>query len=293
MSRFVWLASYPKSGNTWTRAVLGAYLGGGLDDLGDLEKTTMASSRTLLDEHLPYASGDVPAAALDRLRPLVYEAVAKRPHDGPRLSKVHDACHDTGAGPLFPAAATQGAVVIVRDPRDICCSWAAFMATSLERSAGFLCNPEGHLAGSGKKSQTRQTMGSWSDHVASWLDAPFPIHLVRYEDLLADPVAGFSGVVRFIWGDVDGPRLEAAVEAARFERLRAKEDAEEHGFAERPAKAERFFRKGKAGSWQEELPPELAAKIVRHNGAMMERLGYDTGARRSTPLKEVGGVGGA
>jgi hypothetical protein len=123
------------------------------------------------------------------------------------------------------------------------------------------------------RSQLHQPVGSWSQHVTSWLDqTELPVQLVRYEDLHTDPAATFAGILQAAGLPVDAKRLAAALAQSRFERLQAQEEAA--GFKERLLGAPRFFRRGQAGSWREELTPAQVERIVADHGPVMARLGY-------------------
>jgi hypothetical protein len=95
---------------------------------------------------------------------------------------------------------------------------------------------------------------------------------VRYEDLRADPISVFTGMVRFCGLDDDAVRIARAVDFSRFERMQQQEA--EHGFAEKLPEAASFFRKGISGSWREALTPELVAKLIADHQAEMRRFGY-------------------
>jgi hypothetical protein len=101
-----------------------------------------------------------------------------------------------------------------------------------------------------------------------------PVHLVRYEDLAADPARVFSAAMAFADRDATEADVVRAVEFARFERLQAQERAQ--GFREwRPREAGgAFFRRGQAGGWRGELSAEQARRIETAHGPMMRRLGY-------------------
>lgn len=66
---------------------------------------------------------------------------------------------------------------------------------------------------------------NWSSHMASWLDAPFPVLAMRYEDMLADPVGQLAGMAGFLGldGDNDEERPRRAVAFSSFDRLRSEE----------------------------------------------------------------------
>jgi aryl sulfotransferase len=118
-----------------------------------------------------------------------------------------------------------------------------------------------------------QQIGRWRDNIDSWLRAPFPVHLVRYEDMHRDPHAAFGAVAAFLGLPSDRERIMAAVEAASFSRLQALERAT--GFVEKPMQSAAFFREGSVDGWRRTLLPQEAARIVAANEAVMRRLGYD------------------
>jgi aryl sulfotransferase len=272
-----WLASYPKSGNTWLRAVLWVLITGKPMDISRLAFLGgFAASRPLFDEVLGIDSVALSYDQVANLRPRVFESWAATT---PRqlYCKVHDACHRTPAGePLFPAAATRGAVYVVRDPRAVAVSLAHYMAKPADEAIAFMDDAAAVSGGSTRRlsSHLRQNLLRWSDHVVSWLGAPFPVHLLRYEDMQADPHAAFCAAAAFLGLPCDRAKIAAAVEAAAFLRLQAQERA--LGFIEKPRQAAAFFREGRVDGWRQALTPEQAARVVAAHGAVMRRLGYDT-----------------
>src|SRR5262249_42887758 len=63
----------------------------------------------------------------------------------------------------------------------------------------------------------------WSDHVESWLSVPFPVHLLRYEDMLAHPRATVTALARFLGLSGEPETIAIAVESTSFTRLQAQE----------------------------------------------------------------------
>lgn len=273
----VWLASYPKSGNTWFRAVYTAWRVGAPIDVNNLRGGPIASARQLFDGALGIPSSSMTLDEVDLLRPRVDEIVVAGA-DAPRLRKIHDAYFVGPAGePVVSVAATRAAIYIVRDPRDVAVSYAHHSGRSVEWAQRELCRP-GARMGSGPRGlvpQLRQRLGTWSDHVQSWVDeTPFPVEVVRYEDCIAKPVETFARALRFAgFVPVDEQRVTGAVEDVAFDRLRKAE--QEHGFRERSGTTEQFFRRGEAGSWRDELPADLAARIEDEHGDVMARFGYE------------------
>jgi hypothetical protein len=91
--------------------------------------------------------------------------------------------------------------------------------------------------------------------------------------MLDDPAAAFGAMVRFAGLEFDEARLAAAVAAAGFATLQRQEA--EKGFRERRLESTApFFRRGRAGTWREEVSPEQARRLIGSHGLMMRRLGY-------------------
>ena len=272
----VWLASYPKSGNTWFRAVFTAWESGGDVGVNALGGGPIASAREAFDDALGVPSADLTADEIDDLRPRVDEARDDEA-TGPRLAKIHDALFTGLAGDLVVSvAATRAAVYVIRDPRDVAVSFAHHSGVGMQRSVDRLCDPGalmGGTSGGRLHHQLRQRLGTWSDHVTSWVDQErFPMHVVRYEDAHTHPIEVFGAALRFAGFDASEPEVDEAVERASFDRLRVQEV--EHGFRERPVAAEQFFRRGAVGTWQDELPAELARRIEHEHADVMRRFGY-------------------
>lgn len=276
MNGFYWLASYPKSGNTWLRLFLESLLAQDRQlDINVLRSVgNNAANRYAFDRVLDIASSDLTDDEITRARPRQYEIEA-REAQAPLLRKAHDAWRLTSAGePLFPPGLTLGAVYIVRDPRDVAVSLAHHMNQTIDQSIQRMCDPEAVMERGLRRvpDQLPQLLMSWSQHARSWLEAPVPLLLLKYENLLADPVTHFGSVAQFLQTGAAPGKIAASVEAARFERLRAIEERE--GFAERPPGMERFFRRGIAGDWRNSLNSRQIRRIEIAHGDMMRRLGY-------------------
>ncbi|WP_420137979.1 sulfotransferase domain-containing protein [Sphingomonas sp.] len=275
-ARFFWIASYPKSGNTWIRLMLRSLSQGGapVDLASRASFCPMASRRDALDYWCDIQSSDLTDDEAMALRPLQYAAEAAAA-DGLLLRKTHDAWTSTPRrSPLFPPALTQGALYIVRDPRDIALSFAAHRGCSVDDTIEMMGRRDATLSRSASagSAQLRQRLLSWSLHVASWLDAtPAPL-LLRYEDVVRDPVAALRRVVERLGWDSSPETVEASVAATKLDVLKAAEARQ--GFVERPLGSATFFRKGQIGEWQQHLSAAQASRIETDHGAMMTRLGY-------------------
>ncbi|MCU1354220.1 MAG: sulfotransferase [Acidimicrobiales bacterium] len=267
-----WLASYPKSGNTWFRAVITALRSPGAVDLDGMEGQSLASSRATFDSVLGVPSSLLTFDEAEALRPAVENSSEL---DGPTLRKIHDALVPMPSGALVVGTRTDGAVYLVRDPRDVAVSYAHHRGDDLEQVVEGLCS--GSTAAEHQDRlhpQLRQRLASWSGHVQSWVDdAPFPVHVVRYEDCQSDPLRAFGPALAFAGIEASEVDLADALRRASFEELRSSEST--HGFRERLVDAP-FFRRGEVGAWHDELPAELARRIEVTQAVVMARFGYET-----------------
>ena len=277
MGNIYWLASYPKSGNTWMRILLTNYLRNADEpaDINSLDGGPIASARQAFDDHVGLEASDLTQDEIERYRPFVYDQISEAAKEQLYL-KAHDAFTYTPYGyPLISKAATAGVIYLLRNPMDVAVSFAHHSASTVERMVrkmgeadfAFVSNPRT------LHNQLRQRLLTWSGHVTSWVDEPgLRVIVVRYEDLKADTLGKFREVIRFCGLEDDPARLEKAVRFSQFEE--AKKQEQEHGFGEKMPGSDAFFRKGQVGSWREELTPELAQKLIADHAAVMRRFGY-------------------
>lgn len=276
MRGIYWIASYPKSGNTWFRAFL-QNLRAGSDspvEINNLSTGSIASSRSWIDNVAGFPVSDLTHEEIDSLRPDVYRWALKGDEIG--YHKIHDAYQigDDGV-PLTSAEATLGALYIVRNPLDVAQSLANHNRSSIDEAIDLMGNPQGSFSGSRTQlhRQLRQVLKSWSEHVASWVDASDLInHVLRYEDMHATPQESFSAAAKFLGLPHDAERVQRAIAFSAFGEL-SRQEAEK-GFRERPSKTKKFFLQGKSGSWREKLNPDQVARIITDHGPMMRRFGY-------------------
>lgn len=277
MKRIVWLASYPKSGNTWFRVFLTNLLqeGDRPADINDLERTPIASSRGLFDDNIGVEATDLDEQETDCLRPRVYENLARHSRE-PLYMKVHDAFTNTADGePLLSPAASRGALYFIRNPLDVACSYANHNGTDIDQAITSMADPNYCLAPNKKRATTqlRQILLSWSGHVRSWCDqGQVPIHVVRYEDMKRDPMTAFTTAAAFAGFPTEQQRIEKALRFSSLQELQRQEG--ESGFLEKPHKSRAFFRRGEAGGWQNELTQEQVQRIVENHKEVMLRFGY-------------------
>jgi hypothetical protein len=273
MSGIWWLASYPKSGNTWVRVFLANLLFNPEQpfDINQISKATFMDS--MGD---PYARlSNKPISELSRtevlrLRPRVQQLLASNDVDL-FFAKTHSAVATIDGLPTFDLSLTRGVVYILRNPLDVAVSFANHMGQSPAEAATTICSKNGALQGG--KASVWQYMGSWSDHVRSWTTAPgLRCHAVRYEDLSRRPIKAFGSIADHIGLTYDRASLRRAIRFSSFETLARQE--KEYGFVERSSTDAQFFRTGRTGEWRNVLTQDQVDQIVEAHRDVMREFGY-------------------
>ncbi len=272
MGKIVWLASYPKSGNTWLRVFLHNYIlqpdePHNINKLTDLSASE--SNAAFFQKHLPGPPSTYATQDVQRVRPQVHRNLTKLYSDLVFI-KTHNANRAVHGIPLCTPSVTAGAIIIIRDPRDVAVSHAAYTGLPLDETIAFMAQPG--AANRGNDTQVFEFLGTWSSHVESWATAPKTL-LLRYEDMLENPSQEFARIVHYLGGNPEPPRLAKAIAFSNFATL-SKQEAADGYQSGSPATATPFFRQGRAGSWRDVLTGSQRTQIESHHGAVMQRFGY-------------------
>ncbi|MBC8356669.1 MAG: sulfotransferase domain-containing protein [Planctomycetes bacterium] len=294
MRNLTWLASYPKSGNTWVRMFVAAYLANS-ETFDLLQVNQFSRSDSLLSLFAEIAgkpTTELTDEDIDTHRLAVQERLAH--NIGQRVVKTHNArVKPNGQRQVF-SRFTKAGICIVRNPLDIVDSLADH--TNYSNDAAIeLMNEPGHRLGRTDK-HAAQLVGTWSHHVRTWInnDNEFPLIVLRYEDLKENPLEHFSKLIEFLGWDYDEQRVRRAVELTSFQSLQQAEQAD--GFAEEStvARSGRFFRHGESGRWRTVLTARQAAQVIIQHREVMEMLGYEVaGHRRAVPKMPAAKSNGA
>ena len=267
MSGIYWLASYPKSGNTWLRLLLRSYAAGGaaVDINAAAPEGWSINARAVFDESVGVTASDLTDAEVLAWWPSVLRQWALERRD-PAYLKTHMMA--------WPFDLALGAVYLVRDPRDVAVSLARHADRSIDAAIAMMWTRDKIMDGSRDQLPSRlpQLWGSWSQNVESWLGPlPFPVHVQSYEALRADPASALTELLPVLGFRVDRPAIDAAVAATALETLQAQEALTGFVEAEGP---QRFFGEGRVGGWRDHLTPAQRARIEADHAPAMARLGY-------------------
>jgi len=271
-----WLASYPKSGNTWMRAIISNYLVNAEEavKINDFQTDGIASSRSFFNENLCIPSEDLNLEEIQAYQPDMYREFVKdskkdlyiKVHDAYILNKLKE--------PLFPKDVTKGVLYIVRNPLDVVVSYAHHNSSEVSKSIKNI-NDNNFIVSKPKKtlpSQLPQVMLSWSNHVESWMNSPLPICIIRYEDMLEKPFETFSKALSFLGFEIEKERLEKAIKFSSFKELKKQE--EKDSFNEKPINSKSFFRNGKINSYLDSLEKRMIKEIKEKHKKTMKKFKY-------------------
>lgn len=275
----LWLASYPKSGNTWTRNFLHNLLNilEGIDeDEQDINKMNELTFWEISAEPYEKLLGKPVTLAtrqeIAEIRPKVQELIAARV-DGLAMIKTHHCLVTDRGHPVINTKVTAGAVYIVRNPLDVAISLANHISGTIDDAIDMM-GARGTETLVSERS-VYEVYGSWSQHVESWTRKPHQaIYVMRYEQMLEDPERTFGALARHLLLKPRPEQLHLAIQRSSFDNLK-KQEAEQ-GFKEKPDKAEVFFRSGKSGEWRDKLTRRQVREIVSTHHGQMQRFGYLT-----------------
>lgn len=274
----VWLASFPKSGNTWIRVFLHS-----LDmvmrgnppeaiDINQLGRFSISDHNpTLYERYLSRPISTLSADEVMALHPEVQYRLMDGA-DGVIAVKTHSAQINVDGHQTINRAASAGAVYAIRNPMDVAISLAHFRGIPIDQAIDDMATSMLTVMSPGEL--TPFVTGSWTENVRSWTIPPQdPVLVVRYEDMLDKPVKTFGGMARHVLVQPNEEQLQAAIDLSAFSQLQAKE--KETGFAGKTGQSTAlFFREGRSGQWREALTPAQIDRIVDAHGEQMARFGY-------------------
>ena len=269
----LWFASYPKSGNTWLRAFFANYVVDRPEPLPIQSLGDHVLSDTTKWPYKKVASQDIDTMADTdwfRLRPAA-QAVMAAACKGPVPVKTHSVLGAHKGAPTINMDVSCGSIYVVRNPLDVLVSYADFIGEDISSCADIMLMPVAIAQRTEISAPAVQS--SWSNHVESWTGLPpTHVHIMRYEDMKADPERSFAPIPGFFGLPTDAERLKRAIRHSSFGEL-ARQEAET-GFRERSQKQEKFFRRGETGGWRNVLSDDVVQRMIDGCGSMMRKFGY-------------------
>ena len=273
MAGILWLASYPKSGNTWMRVFLANLILNEPEPVPFDRLGSVCPGEAQEVWFRPFT--DRPVSELSRVEIAKLRGQAQT--RAARLTKnivplkTHNHLGEDCGHPLIAREVTRGAIYILRDPRDVALSSTEFFGVPLGKTIETMGKID--ALGLPAPGMVYEAMSSWSIHVKSWTQPRRGGFLVvRYEDLLTDPYGEFGKIAKKLGITTEDARIRRAVEHASFKTLQKME--RKTGFIERSKASKKFFRSGRSGGWKDALTPGQAKRIERDHHEQMKRFGY-------------------
>ena len=282
---FIWLASYPKSGNTLIRALLGSYFFS-KDGVFNFEiiKNIKQFPHSGVFENLGIDITNEKEVIKNYIR--AQESINQK--NSIQFLKTHSYLFNINNYPFTDLNNTLGAIYIVRDPRNVVSSYAHHNSITIEESADRMISS---LQYGGKTSsdhisdRTKVYMGSWGSNYNSWKSFK-PIGkylLIKYEDILLNKEKVLINILEFVHKlkginfVIDQKKIDNVIQSTSFEKMKDMEKKE--GFIEakvnlKTGKKIPFFNLGSKNIWKNNLDNKIRNKIENSFKREMIELGY-------------------
>jgi hypothetical protein len=268
----IWLASYPKSGNTWLRCFFSALFYEEKFDLNNLAFGELFANQAMFSMLVKKNIADFDEHGLEIERRKVLDFYLKT-KPSPYLLKIHDqyrlSKHDKL--PVFHVKRPTAAIYIVRHPFDVTLSFSRYLGVSIDEIMDrFLCKAGATIY---MKYRFPRQIGTWQEHVMSWkAQTEIPVIFVRYEDLKMNLFEHFKKILAFLDLDFSNDKIRAAIEKSEFQTLKDMEL--KGGFRERILENVPFFHSAKSDKGAEALTHSQKQKIIEQNEYAMKSYGY-------------------
>ncbi len=275
MGGICWIASYPKSGNTWLRIFL-ANLLHEIEDIENIDYLHQIRYQDVQPEWYEKAAGrdleGMTPEQIFKLTPKAQEIISQQIPDTVFV-KTHNLLGvQRWNTPYINMNVTAGAICIIRNPLDVLISVKYhFGLENMDAAIQFLNKKWNSVKGKDRKIATM--IGSWKQQVESWAKMhPDYLLLLRYEDMLSEPLQTFGKVNKFLGANKSDEALNRAIELSSFDKLRSVEDKK--GFDEKSLKSDKFFRSGTSEQWRKVLTENQIKRVIETNYETMKKFDY-------------------
>jgi len=276
----IWIASYPKSGNTYLRSFLSSYY---------------FSKKGKFDFNLLLNINQFPSLKYSNIKSYTFVDAAKNWINNQNtfftkeklfFLKTHNSLEQYFGQKFTTSSHTLGAIYIVRDSRNVITSICNHYSMNYNQAYDRMIDSNASLSRKTSEGDLGNFsfLGSWANHYKSWKNNfEFKTLIIKYEELEKDAYKEFQKVLDFIEElkennqKVDKKRLLNAIDSTNFSNLKKKEELK--GFQESPLYEKNnktnFFNLGFKNKWKEILPKDIAKKLKKEFLNELKELGYE------------------
>ena len=278
----IWIASYPKSGNTWIRSLLSSYLfsADGKFDHNLIHKIHEFPERHILKKYMHSKNfhnlKEVSKHWINVQNHINIFDLYKYNSDNVKFLKSHNALCNINGNNFTSEKNTIAAIYIVRDPRNVILSMSNHFGCSQEKSFDIITNKNYIIAPELDNGKVPATfVGSWDFHYNSWkINNKINKVIIKYEDMLKNTFNCFQMIIDFLSKiskiKKNKEKLINAVSSSEFSKL--KEHEEKYGFA--MGQKDKFFYLGGKNKWENLLEDKIEKKIREKFNKEMKELEY-------------------
>ena len=281
LTMIIWLASYPKSGNTWVRSMIASllYTDDGIFNFELLKNIQQFPEKKFLKDFVKNFSD------FDEIKKnwiLAQEKINLTKNI--KIFKTHQGKYTVGGDDFTNNLNTSAVIYIVRDPRNLVQSISNHFTLSTERACNFLMAPE--VIGNGKSWDERKDglynlLGKWNDHYRSWTRNKENLLLIKYEDLINNTELELERLIKFLESyltiKTNKIKNKNIIETTSFQNLKQLEKKglfKENVLNKKTKDKVNFFHLGPENRWKESLNNNIAVRIEKNFINEMKELGY-------------------
>ena len=277
----IWVASYPKSGNTWVRSIISSlvYTENGIFDFPSIKKIDQYPQRRFL-EHFTQDYNNI-----HEIKKHWITSQERINLDTKiKFFKTHHLNCKIDNYPFTNKECTRATIYIVRDPRNLIDSISNHFSKSIEESKKFLLTSK--ILSPGKEIELRggnviTYIGSWKEHYKFWTNDNENLLIIKYEDLVKNIHQEIDKIIAFLKNYIDlevsDTKKENIIKSTSFEALKKIEDNgdfTENVFVKGRSEKVRFFNKGPNNNWQKTLPTKIQKDLETELNNELKELGY-------------------
>ena len=291
LKKIFWIASYPKSGNTWIRLILSGIFftkDGNLENLKILDKIpkfdifenyefikkiSFNDYKKIFNHNVYNEEAQIALAKywIEAQKKINYHA------NKFKFFKTHNARLRFKNYYYTNQITSLGFIYIIRDPRDVIVSYSKWKNSSIEYTVNFLLN-NNIMGTQNTKNRMPEFIYNWKDHYKSWKNfIEVPSLFIKYEDLLNDIDFEINRIIEFFYKnynikiDNQNIKVKNIIKSTKFENLQKIEN--DKGFNEQ-SEHTIFFRKGKKNQWKNKLAKNHENLIKKNFEKEMIQLKY-------------------